>query len=102
PPVAKLATTLEFVDQKDVFSLEPDLILANTTLIAAKTEPLSPSEFNPAPGAMQREQPEEEQPPELFPPILPQTPEYGQEALPRSLELPRKGVREVMPRRTKL
>jgi hypothetical protein len=102
-PVTQVATTLNVVDPKDVLSLEPDLILANTSLVVAETEPLSPSEFNPDPGAMQRERPEEEeQPPELFPPILPQTPEYGQEALPRSLELPRKGVREVAPRRTKL
>jgi len=41
-------------------------------------------------------------PPELFPPALPQVPEYGQESLPRSLELPRKGVREVVPHRKKL
>jgi len=51
---------------------------------------------------MQHEQPEGNEPVELFPPVLPQTPEYGHEVLPRSLELPRKGVREVVPRRTKL
>ena len=44
----------------------------------------------------------ESAPPELFPPILPQLPDYGEEALPRSLQLPRKGVREVVPQRSKL
>src|SRR2546421_860739 len=89
------------VDSKDVLSLQSDLIVANTTLLA-QNEPFSPSEFNPDPGASQREQPETPEAPELFPPILPQTPEYGQEALPRSLQLPRKGVREAVPRRKKL
>ena len=83
-----------------VLSLENSLIVANTTLLAQNKEPLPPSEFNPDPGASQRIEPEA--PPELFPPVLPQLPEYGQEPLPRSLELPRKGVREVVPRRTKL
>ena len=64
--------------------------------------PLPPSRFNPDPGASAGEAEPETAPPELFPPILPQLPEYGQEALPRSLELPRKGVREVVPRRSKL
>ena len=93
--------TITVVDSKEVLSLDGDRIAANTTLLA-QNEPLSPSEFNPDPGAMQRERPEGEEPEELFPPILPQTPEYGHEALPRSLELPRKGVRQVVPRRTKL
>src|SRR5205085_151993 len=95
-------STITVVDSKDVLSLQPDLVVAQTTLIA-QNEPVSPSEFNPDPGATQREQPQEsEQPPELFPPILPQTPDYGEEALARSLQLPRKGVRETIPRRTKL
>src|SRR6266480_981980 len=62
--------------------------------------PLPPSQFNPDPGAGKEIEPEA--PPELFPPILPQLPEYGEEPLPRSLELPRKGVREVVPHRRKL
>ena len=66
-----------------------------------QSAPLPPSEFNPDPGAS-APQVEPEPPPELFPPILPQLPEYGEEALPRSLGLPRKGVREVVPRRRKL
>jgi len=86
----------------NAFFLEPDLTFANTTLLAQNQEPLSPAEFNPDPGASQRELPEAPAPPELFPPVLPQLPEYGQEALPRSLELPRKGVRETVPNRTNL
>ncbi|PYJ84203.1 MAG: hypothetical protein DME73_00480 [Verrucomicrobia bacterium] len=93
--------TIAVIDSKDVLSLESDVVVANTTLLA-QNEPLSPSEFNPDPGASQREQPETPEAPELFPPILPQLPEYGQEALPRSLQLPRKGTREVVPRRKKL
>jgi len=93
--------TITVVDSKEALSLDGDRIAANTTLLA-QNEPLSPSEFNPDPGAMQHEQPEGNEPVELFPPVLPQTPEYGHEVLPRSLELPRKGVREVVPRRTKL
>src|SRR5438874_12341652 len=83
-----------------VLSLEDNLIFANTTLLAQSEEPLPPSKFNPDPGASQQIEPEA--PPELFPPVLPQLPEYGEEALPRSLELPRKGVREFVPRRQKL
>jgi hypothetical protein len=63
--------------------------------------PLPPSEFNPDPGAGRGEV-EPEAPPELFPAILPQMPDYGEEALPRSLELPRKGVREIIPHGHKL
>ncbi len=63
--------------------------------------PLPPNEFNPDPGGG-KETKEPEMPPDLFPPILPQPPEYGSEPLPRSLGLPRKGVREVEPRRHKL
>ena len=61
---------------------------------------LPPSQFNPDPGA--GEEVEIEEPPDLFPPILPRLPEYGEEAVPRSLQLPRKGVREVVPEREKL
>src|ERR1700730_602451 len=74
--------TITVVDSKDILSLQSDVVIANTTLLA-QNEPLSPSEFNPDPGATQREQPETPEAPELFPPILPQLPEYGQEALPR-------------------
>ncbi|MFL6528250.1 MAG: hypothetical protein ACJ8IQ_09135 [Chthoniobacterales bacterium] len=63
--------------------------------------PLPPSAFNPDPGNPNLAEPVPE-PPDLFPPILPQPPEYGEEALPRSLGLPRTGVREVTPERRKL
>jgi len=76
------------------------VIFAQENLSTESEPPLPPSEFNPDPGASRAAEPEP--PPELFPPILPQLPEYGEEALPRSLELPRKGVREVVPRRKKL
>src|SRR5438067_3881283 len=52
----------------------------------ATQPPLPPSEFNPDPGAAGGEAEPETMPPELFPPILPQTPTYGEEALPRSLQ----------------
>jgi hypothetical protein len=83
----------------EVLSVRPDLILASTTLLDQDDDDGS-SQFNPDPGASERTEPEA--PPELFPPILPQLPEYGQEPLPRSLRLPRKGVREVTPRRRTL
>ena len=90
------------ITRPHLLELDTDLIFANTMLLAGNDEPLPPSEFNPDPGASQRTEAEGPPPPELFPPILPQLPEYGEEALPRSLELPRKGVREVVPRRPKL
>ncbi len=94
--------SLEIDPVPHVLKLESDLIFANTALLAQNEEPpLSPEQFNPDPGAFQRIEPEAP-PPELFPPVLPQLPEYGEEPLPRSLQLPRKGVREVVPRRTKL
>jgi len=93
--------SLEIDSAPRVLTLEPDLIFANTTLLAQNEEPpLPPEQFNPDPGAFHRIEPEA--PPELFPPVLPQLSEYGEEPLPRSLELPRKGVREVVPRRRKL
>jgi hypothetical protein len=93
--------SLEFDPVPRVLTLKDNLSFANTTLLAQNEEPpLSPEQFNPDPGASQPVEPEA--PPELFPPVLPQLPEYGEEPLPRSLELPRKGVREVVPLRKKL
>src|SRR5262249_24120050 len=57
-------------------------------------------QFNPDPG--QANEPESIEPPSLFPPVIPPLPSPGEEPLPRSLELPRKGVREVTPERHKL
>jgi hypothetical protein len=62
--------------------------------------PLPPSQFNPDPGGGNLLEPVE--PPELYPPILPQPPEYDGGAAPRSLGLPRRGVREMTPERHKL
>jgi hypothetical protein len=64
--------------------------------------PLPPSQFNPDPGGGNLLEAEPEPPPDLFPPILPQPPEYGEESVPRSLGLPRRGVRETTPERRKL
>ena len=61
--------------------------------------PLPPSEFNPDPGGGNLLEPIE--PPDLFPPILPQPEQYNPPA-PRSLGLPRRGVREMQPERHKL
>ena len=61
---------------------------------------LPPSQFNPDPGGGNLLEPEP--PPDLFPPILPQPPEYGEEAVPRSLGLPRRGIRDATPHRHKL
>lgn len=60
--------------------------------------PLPPTQFNPDPGGNLLEPVE---PPDLYPPILPQPPEYTGPA-PRSLGLPRRGVREMTPERHKL
>lgn len=106
--VIDIALACGQTDERDtaqnLISLRPDLIFAGTSLLAqndqVEEEALPPSEFNPDPGAVQRIEPQV--PPELFPPVLPQLPEYGEEPLPRSLELPRKGVHEVVPRRKKL
>src|SRR3977135_504994 len=61
---------------------------------------LPPSQFNPDPGGGNLLEPIE--PPDLYPPILPQPPEYDGGAAPRSLGLPRRGVREMTPERHKL
>ena len=86
----------------EVFTLANVDLVASDQPIVETEPPLPPSQFNPDPGASAGQPVEPEGPPELFPPILPQLPEYGEEALPRSLELPRKGVREIVPRRKKL
>lgn len=62
--------------------------------------PLPPNQFNPDPGVIQEDG--VVAPPDLFPPVLPELLEYGEESVPRSLGLPRKGVREVRPYRKKL
>jgi len=68
--------------------------------VQVEDPPLPPSQFNPDPGGGNLLEPIE--PPDLFPPILPQPPEYGEESVPRSLGLPRRGVREMEPERHKL
>jgi hypothetical protein len=56
--------------------------------------------FNPDPGASAEVEPTPI--PELFPAVAPRLPKFGEEPLPRSLQLPRKGVRETVPDRHKL
>jgi hypothetical protein len=56
--------------------------------------------FNPDPGASAEVEPTPI--PELFPAVPPRLPMFGEEPLPRSLQLPRKGVRETVPDRHKL
>jgi hypothetical protein len=84
----------------EVFTVANVDVVEQTDQAEETQPPLPPSQFNPDPGAGKEIEPEA--PFELFPPILPQLPDYGEEALPRSLELPRKGVREVVPHRPKL
>lgn len=60
----------------------------------------SPDQFNPDPGAPN--EPESIEPPSLFAPVIPPLPKYRDEPLPRSLELPRRDQREVLPDRHKL
>ncbi len=106
--IASTEPTVEVAPPANLGVGQVSVIAADDPLGAQMTAspPLPPSEFNPDPGATIRErtttEQEEQAPPELFPPILPQTPSYGEEALPRSLNLPRKGVREPVPYRHKL
>jgi hypothetical protein len=85
---------------ESTFHFRRRFLFGQEEAILDEEPPLPPSEFNPDPGGVNLAEPEP--PPDLFPPILPQPPEYGDEPLPRSLGLPRKGVREIEPRRRKL
>jgi len=75
------------------------LVGLNLTFAQVPT-PTPPAQFNPDPGAPNEL--ESVEPPSLFPSVIPPLPTYRSEVLPRSLELPRKGVREVVPQRSKL
>jgi hypothetical protein len=63
-------------------------------------EKASPRTFNPDPGASAEVEPTPI--PETLPELAPRLPKFGEEPLPRSLRLPRKGVRETEPYRHKL
>ena len=56
--------------------------------------------FNPDPGVSTEVEPTPI--PELFPAVPPHLPKFGEEPLPRSLQLPRTGLRETIPYRHKL
>ncbi|HEY2104069.1 MAG TPA: hypothetical protein VGH08_12555 [Chthoniobacterales bacterium] len=75
------------------------LILAQTSSVKAAEKPPD-NTFNPDPGASAEVEPTPI--PELFPAVPPPLPRFGEEPLPRSLQLPRKGVRETVPDRHKL
>ncbi|HEY2615042.1 MAG TPA: hypothetical protein VGI42_04985, partial [Chthoniobacterales bacterium] len=101
--------TVEIVRERGTASVEINGYRVNSPLKQSRRylfgqeqvldPPLPPSQFNPDPGGGNLLEPIE--PPDLFPPILPQPPEYTGPA-PRSLGLPRRGVRETEPERHKL
>jgi len=105
--VVAQSQTIELCPARSAGGVHRDLTFMHLDLLAQNDQPpeteppLPPSQFNPDPGAG-KQQIEPQPPPELFPPTLPPPPGYGEEPLPRSLKLPRKGVREVVPRRPKL
>ena len=84
----------------DVLGLTFAQVPTPTQTAEPAPSPSPPLQFNPDPGAPN--EPESIEPPSLFPPVIPPLPQYGDEALPRSLDLPRKGMREVVPERHKL
>src|SRR5438270_13150821 len=73
--------------------------IAQMSTTAPENEP-PPRGFNPDPGASLEVEPTPI--PQLLPELEPRLPEYGEEPVPRSLRLPRKGVRETQPYRHKL
>ena len=99
---AALAETPEGYEQvpfRVAVELRDDITLAQTNTAGSKNES-SDSAFNPDPGASAEVEPTPI--PELLPELAPRLPRYGEEPVPRSLRLPRKGVRETEPFRHKL
>jgi hypothetical protein len=82
------------------FAQVPMPAQTNQATAPAAPSPSPTEQFNPDPGAPN--EPESIEPPSLFPPVIPPLPKFRQEALPRSLELPRRDMREVVPARRKL
>lgn len=79
--------------------MRDEITLGQTDAVRPENE--SPDQsFNPDPGASAEVEPTPI--PESLPVLEPELPEYGEEPLPRSLRLPRKGVREMVPSRHKL
>src|SRR5438477_7634874 len=79
--------------------LRDDITLVQTNTTGPKDES-SGRIFNPDPGASAEVEPTPI--PEALPELAPRLPKFGEEPLPRSLRLPRKGVRETEPYRHKL
>ncbi len=76
----------------------PLMAQADTSSANPKEQPTNT--FNPDPGASAEVEPTPI--PGLFPVVPPRLPEFGEEPVPRSLRLPRKGVKETRPDRHKL
>jgi len=99
---AALAETPERYEQvpfRVAVELRDGIALGQTNTAGSKKES-SDRAFNPDPGASAEVEPTPI--PEALPELAPQLPKYGEEPLPRSLRLPRKGVRETEPYRHKL
>jgi hypothetical protein len=79
--------------------LRGDITIAQTNINGSENES-SKRAFNPDPGASADVEPTPI--PEFLPELAPRLPRYGEEPVPRSLRLPRKGVREIEPSRHKL
>ncbi|HTE91514.1 MAG TPA: hypothetical protein VK639_21370, partial [Terriglobales bacterium] len=78
-----------------------DFALMTQTETSSDNSKESPTNtFNPDPGASAEVEPTPI--PGLFPVVPPRLPEFGEEPVPRSLRLPRKGIKEMTPDRHKL
>src|SRR2546423_1041880 len=75
-------------------------LMTQTKTFSANSNELPTNTFNPDPGASAEVEPTPI--PGLFPAVPPRLPEFGEEPVPRSLRLPRKGVKETTPDRHKL
>ena len=75
-------------------------LMTQTGTSSANSNELPTNTFNPDPGASAEVEPTPI--PGLFPAVPPRLPEFGEEPVPRSLRLPRKGVKETRPDRHKL
>jgi len=75
-------------------------LIAQAETSSANSNESPTNTFNPDPGASAEVEPTPI--PGLFPVVPPRLPEFGEEPVPRSLRLPRKGVKETTPDRHKL
>src|SRR5437764_7224172 len=75
-------------------------LMAQAEISSANWNESPTKTFNPDPGASAEVEPTPI--PGLFPVVPPRLPEFGEEPAPRSLRLPREGVKETTPDRHKL